>query len=338
MTISKKFVIISAITVLVLVLISAPVLTYRYTPFFIDAGDSYKGNSNAANRGFIAESDSNIAISVMPLEYSYDGSSVLPEQGILLTDIYGNNIELLTRNYGTSLSFSDTHVYYSNKMDNGYLYRVSLDGTTDELVAKKEVITQLVHDGYSYFNSTDKVIYRLNLDTLELESIAENAVLGLSISGDRIYYIEANSGLSICSVPLKGGTVRRSVKVENAHDLIVFNGYQYYLEDATLFRVKIGSVVKQKVMDTPVLKYAFLDDNTISYIDAQTCETHTCDLNGGNISDSLEFSVYCRQIGTAHGETYALALDSVYKSTITGGHVQYSRYSSTNPTNPVISN
>lgn len=131
---------------------STAVVFGGYTDYIFDEENGFYGISSTIEKN----------------EETFDGIYVLPAGG-------GKKIQV-SKNSGRCMVYYEGYIYYVNATILNQLYRCNLDGTVDELVSEEFVYdfdTLDIIDNYLYFLSDSDYdrIYRLNMDTLEVECL-----------------------------------------------------------------------------------------------------------------------------------------------------------------------
>lgn len=101
------------------------------------------------------------------------GDSV--DEGITRTSISsGETVKLLQNVYATDMTLGKDTIYFLNQNDNGYLYRISVDGGIPEKMSEQTIYNEQLKeiDNYLYFIDDDTLhLYRIELSSLITEDI-----------------------------------------------------------------------------------------------------------------------------------------------------------------------
>jgi len=126
----------------------------------------------------------NVSVAVFTAydEYIFDfdkniayGAGSAVEPGIVATDMStGDRVELTT-DYAANITLGKDWLYYTNQSDNGFIYRVSLDGSKRELFSAAIPLNEpfTIIDNWLYYTSPYErsLVYRVNTETGQRECI-----------------------------------------------------------------------------------------------------------------------------------------------------------------------
>ncbi len=119
----------------------------------------------------------------------------------------------------------------------GGIYRVNVkDGSVETLVAS-DCHNMVVTDSAVFYTKTDNgvnKIFRMNHDGSDEMALSENIASGLNVYEDKIYYINGTDSGKIYSMNLDGSDDNVFFVAKNVQELLVDNGWVYYVSNSNL--------------------------------------------------------------------------------------------------------
>jgi hypothetical protein len=136
----------------------------------------------------------------------------------------GENLTRITEHAALNLAVIDHFLFYTNVEENHHLYRKNLNTEVHELVHAQPVYATLAHGSYLFFiaqeeGSDNTALYAWNLERFSRLRLSSNAVGGLRVWGDTLYYIDTNNRIQSTSFD---GLVTNTLSPENVHIFDVF--------------------------------------------------------------------------------------------------------------------
>jgi hypothetical protein len=111
--------------------------------------------------------------------------------GIYKHDISEYLVETIVDDKTRKITIYEGWIYYSNEDDNGYLYKIRVNGTDRERLNQTRSLSISVMDDWVYYCDFDdnRNIYRFRLDGTCNERLNNDRSSDINIIGDWIYYI-----------------------------------------------------------------------------------------------------------------------------------------------------
>ncbi len=122
-------------------------------------------------------------------------------------------------------------IYFCNAGADGYLYRMTKDGSKKELITEQSVVAINVVGEWIYYADGSSVggIYKIKLDGSEKTQLSTTTSYMLYVEGDWIYYTSRYAYGSISKMKTDGSSVTEIVE-DICNEYIVYNGWIYYIK------------------------------------------------------------------------------------------------------------
>lgn len=227
----------------------------------------------------------------------------------------GKNDKVILSDSITSPQLTGGYLYYLKSVPefhSGYssrLYRVSLSGGESELVCDALMISYLVDGNNLYYCDVESTsLVRLKLsdsikiakesplgesekrssDELGAEPIASSVVTCMAVSGNTLYYIDAQTGnYTLCTYDLKTGEQGVVNNGVTAATINIYGKFLYYYSttDFSIYRMNLDGSNVTKITD-PGYGYMVLSGNrfmSMEFSDDYSQYISVCDLDGNEL-------------------------------------------------------
>ncbi|MCL2577699.1 MAG: DUF5050 domain-containing protein [Defluviitaleaceae bacterium] len=149
------------------------------------------------------------------------------------------------------------------------LYRMSIDGETQERISNINPASITVADGWIYYADRDKnqAVYRIRTDGTERMRLSNSEARGRIIVDDGwVYYSDFTDDISIFKIRIDG-TEHQQVVARTSHEWTdagfnIFDGWIYfssYLSDG-IYRIRTDGTDRQKISDGFGREISIIDD------------------------------------------------------------------------------
>lgn len=267
-------------------------------------------NNEIANSGFSIEYNDRIIASLGPVS-SINSDPDKVDLGIISTDANGSDMKILRSDYAVYLNTDGTYVYYINNSDNGSVYRMKPDGTECEKIIDIYAGSMIYDNGYLYiYRADNKSVVKYSTTDFKETVLAEHgATTNLSITGDKLYFFWIDGDKrKIASVGKNGGNIKYYGESSSGYGLVSHKGYLYYIDEAKLYRVKIGSKNSHKVSEEIIYRF-FIEDEKIYYLASESASdsgAFVMELNGKNSKPVCKGTM--RTLSVAQGKLLSISL------------------------------
>lgn len=241
---------------------------------YLLGGESVVSNIALSPSGILDPSDTNIetpAQSIEPTSEDINANFNISNEGYAGTDgkyIYYTSIsrggyglwrmkkdksENIQLTYDTPryINVYDGWVYYSNLADNGYIYKIRIDGAQRSmLVSNSASYINVINGNIYYSNDSDGgKLYKTLIDGSKKVKLNENKSKFINVVDNNIYYSNISNNGCIYSMNSDGETIKQLNYTYSTY-LVVQDGYIYYInmyEDGDIYKLKVDGTMKLKL-------------------------------------------------------------------------------------------
>ncbi|MCE5236584.1 MAG: DUF5050 domain-containing protein [Clostridiaceae bacterium] len=261
---------------------------------------NYMGNSNANNQ-------------ITP--------EVAMQGNILYVADNNNSLGIFAIDYSTGeviarLTDDDRHMYYLNVAENYLFYCavesdgqdfvytlccVPTDGSSEPFELADDAHTIAVYGDYVYFLDSGDALKRLNLYTLDIETVLAEKSYFYNVSGDRIYCVDPGGAQGVYSFALDG-TDQKLISNADCYSMTVCGGWIYYRTSEntgkTIRRVDIDGDGDELVLDVAV-EHFYVGGGRIFYTVSGSNALKLYDLQGKSSYDLVDYGRFPSVFETA---------------------------------------
>ncbi len=192
----------------------------------------YKIDINGNNKT-ILNSDRSYAINVIGdwIYYQADNNILykMRTDGTGKTIIASDGLDCDTNNGGSiSLGILGDWIYYTNHNDNGYIYKININGDSKTRLGDVgSCHINIIGDWIYYINTNDFNIYKIHINGGEAIKLGSESAYSINVVGDWIYYINAGDNRSLYKI-LTDGTNKTKLNSDPVYNINLIDDWIYY--------------------------------------------------------------------------------------------------------------
>ena len=248
----------------------------------------------------IKTSSANVSVSVAtPLENEIDtganSKDAVAEIGATTGYGFLGGNDDMNQGGGAQLAAENGVVYFVNKVDNNYIYRMNPDGTDQRCILQEKANELNVLGGWIYYNLVGKHgLYRMKTDGSQITEIYANDVHFITVADDMVYFSEGISPGKIyfSKIDINGNRYQRLYDFSeyNVYPEVQINGNEGFLSidktenalktSSQLYKVKLDGNDKRMIYAQNFIISKFIAAPEGIYLKGENNKVFLVDRNG----------------------------------------------------------